>query len=326
MEATPALPQRRIVLLGADGQLGWELRRALLPLGEVIALGRAQADLGRDTSLRELLERLRPAVIVNAAAYTAVDRAQDEAELAYRVNAQGPAVLAAYAAASGAWLLHYSTDYVFDGSGTRAWREDDAPNPLSVYGRTKLQGEQAVRASGCQHLILRTSWVFAARGGNFAKTMVRLARERDALRVVADQVGAPTSAELIADLSALALHRLLREPAFARAGGGLYHLSSGGSTSWHGYACHVLRHVARRGMSLRCDPSRVQAIATAEYPLPAPRPANSRLDCAALRDWLGVCLPPWQPQVERMLDEAFDLREGASEAGEPAIRTAGSRS
>ncbi len=297
----------RILLLGADGQLGWELRRALLPLGELLPVGRAQADLGDPEAMRALLSRLRPAVVVNAAAYTAVDRAQSEPEAARRVNAEGPALLADYAAANGAWLLHYSTDYVFDGSGTRPWRESDPTGPLGVYGSTKLAGEQAIRASGCAHLILRTSWVFAARGSNFAKTMVRLARERDSLRVVADQVGAPTSAELIADLSALALHRLLREPDLARANTGLYHLSSSGCTSWHGYACHVLRHVAQRGMSLRCEAGKVQPVASAEYPVAAPRPANSRLDCGALRDWLGVWLPPWQPQVERMLDEAWGL-------------------
>ncbi|MDE2121603.1 MAG: sugar nucleotide-binding protein, partial [Betaproteobacteria bacterium] len=179
--------------------------------------------------------------------------------------------------------------------------------PRSVYGRTKLQGEQAIRASGCRHLILRTSWVFAARGANFAKTMVRLAREREQLRVVADQVGAPTSAELLADVSALALHRLLREPGLARDNAGLYHLASSGSTSWHAYACHVLRHVAARGMELRCGADGVQPIATSEYPTPAARPADSRLDCSALEQWLGIRLPPWQPQVERMLDEAYDL-------------------
>ncbi len=295
----------RILLLGADGQLGWELRRALLPLGELLPMARAQADLGDAGALRALLDRLRPDVVVNAAAYTAVDRAQGEPELAHRVNARGPALLADYAAASGAWLLHYSTDYVFDGSGTRPWREGDPTHPLGVYGRSKLEGEQALRASGCRHLILRTSWVFAARGGNFAKTMVRLGCERESLRVVADQVGAPTSAELIADISALALHRLMREPELARANQGLYHLSSSGCTSWHGYACHVLSHVAQRGMSLRCDATQVQPISSAEYPAAAPRPANSRLDCEALRNWLGVWLPPWQPQVERMLDEAY---------------------
>ncbi len=302
----------RVLLLGADGQLGWELRRALLPLGELVAVGRAQADLGDAPGLRALLQRLRPQVIVNAAAYTAVDRAESDAEQAARINAEAPALLAAHAAEHAAWLLHYSTDYVFDGSTSRPWRETDAPAPRSVYGRTKLEGEQAIRASGCPHLILRTSWVFAARGANFAKTMVRLAREREQLRVVADQIGAPTGAELIADVSALALHRLLREPQLARDNAGLYHLSSSGSTSWHGYACHVLRHVAARGMALRCDADRVQAIATSEYPLPAARPADSRLDGAALQSWLGIVLPAWQPQVERMLDEAFDLHAGAA--------------
>ena len=306
--AQPAPP--RVLLLGADGQLGWELRRALLPLGELVALGRAQADLGDAQALRCVLQRLRPAVIVNAAAYTAVDRAESEPELARRVNADAPRVLAEHAAEHGAWLVHYSTDYVFDGNTPRPWRETDVPAPRSVYGHTKLLGEQAIRDSGCAHLILRTSWVFAARGSNFAKTMVRLAREREQLRVVADQVGAPTGAELIADISALALHRLLREPALARGNAGLYHLTSSGSTSWHDYARHVLRHVAGRGMQLRCAAGQVQPIATSQYPLPAPRPADSRLDCTALQRWLGVSLPAWQPQVERMLDEAYGLQAG----------------
>ena len=299
---------RRVLLLGADGQLGWELRRSLLPLGDVVALGRAQADLADASALRGLLQRLRPQLVVNAAAYTAVDRAESEPELAWKVNAEAPRVLAEHAADSGAWLVHYSTDYVFDGSSARAWRESDEPRPLNVYGRTKLQGEQAIRGSGCAHLILRTSWVFAARGSNFARTIARLGRERDSLRVVGDQLGAPTGAELIADVTALALHRLLREPELARANAGLYHLSSSGSTSWHGYACHVLRHLASRGVTLRCAAEQVQPIASSEYPVPAPRPANSRLDCQALQQWLGIALPPWQPQLERSLDEAFDLR------------------
>ena len=294
----------RILLLGADGQVGWELRRALLPLGEVVPTTRAQADLSDldPTGLRALLARERPQVIVNAAAYTAVDKAEAEPALAQRINAEAPQVLAEYAAAQGAWLLHYSTDYVFDGTKPGAYTERDAPNPQSAYGRSKLAGEQAIAASGCRHLILRTSWVYAARGGNFAKTMLRLAAERDSLRVVADQFGAPTSAELIADVSAHALHHALHAPGGTSCSG-LYHLSAQGSTSWHGYAQHVLAQAAARGMALRCTPDAVQPIATADYPLPAPRPANSRLDCSKLQTTFGLHLPPWQTQVQRLIDE-----------------------
>ena len=198
----------RLLLLGADGQVGWELRRALLPLGEVLPMTRAQADLSDLTGLKALLDRERPQIIVNAAAYTAVDKAESEPALAQRLNAEAPAVLAAWAAEYGAWLVHYSTDYVFDGTKPAPYTEADAPHPQSVYGRSKLAGEETIAASGCRHLMLRTSWVCAARGGNFAKTMLRLAAERDSLRVVADQIGAPTSAELIADTTALMLHRL----------------------------------------------------------------------------------------------------------------------
>lgn len=293
----------RILLLGADGQLGWELRRALLPLGEVLACGRALADLADLDGLRSLLERVRPAVIVNAAAYTAVDRAESEPQAAARINAEAPGVLAAHARSAGAWLVHYSTDYVFDGLLDRPYDETRAAAPRSVYGRTKRDGEVAIEASGCAHLVFRTSWVYAARGGNFAKTMLRLARERDHLRVVADQFGAPTSAELLADITALALHRVRTDTAFAARASGLYHLTASGSTSWHGYARFVLEHAHARGVALRCPPGQVEAIATSDYPLPAPRPANSRLDCTRLCETLGVALPAWDIQVRRMLDE-----------------------
>lgn len=293
----------RILLLGADGQVGWELRRALLPLGEVLPTSRAQADLADLPGLRALLEREQPDVIVNAAAYTAVDKAESEPELARRINADAPQVLADYAAAHGAWLVHYSTDYVFDGTKPEPYTESDTPNPLSVYGQTKRAGEEAIVASGCRHLILRTSWVYAVRGHNFAKTMLRLAAERDSLRVVADQIGAPTSAELIADVTALMLARLRRDEDLADRASGLYHLTAQGSTSWHGYAQFVLAAATARGMALRCAPSAVQAIATADYPLPAPRPANSRLDCGKLQTTFDLVLPPWQVQVQRMIDE-----------------------
>ncbi len=293
----------RILLLGADGQVGWELRRALLPLGEVLPKARAQADLANLDGLRALLEKEQPDFIINAAAYTAVDKAETEPELARRVNADAPQVLAEYAAAHGAWLVHYSTDYVFDGTKPEPYTESDAPNPQSVYGQTKRAGEEAIAASGCRHFILRTSWVYAARGHNFAKTMLRLAAERDSLRVVADQIGAPTSAELIADCTALMLLRLRTDAALADQSSGIYHLTAQGSTSWHGYAQFVIAAARVRDMVLRCTPDAVQTITTADYPLPAPRPANSRLDCGKLQTTFDLVLPPWQTQVQRMIDE-----------------------
>ena len=293
----------RLLLLGADGQVGWELRRSLLPLGTVLPMTRAQADLSDLTGLKALLDRERPDVVVNAAAYTAVDRAETEPELAQRINADAPQMLADYAARTGAWLVHYSTDYVFDGTKPAPYTESDAPKPQSVCGRSKLAGEQAIAASGCRHLMLRTSWVFAARGGNFAKTMLRLAAERDSLRVVADQIGAPTSAELIADTTALMLYRLQSDAALAQRASGLYHLTAQGSTSWHGYAQFVIAQAIARGLALRCAPEAVQPIATADYPLPAPRPANSRLDCGKLQTTFGLTLPPWPIQVQRLIDE-----------------------
>ncbi|MBI5270248.1 MAG: dTDP-4-dehydrorhamnose reductase [Burkholderiales bacterium] len=295
----------KILLLGKDGQLGWELQRALAPLGELVAAGRRGdgpvADLAQPESLVALVRAVQPAIIVNAAAHTAVDRAESEPGLAQALNADAPGVLAREAAALGATLVHYSTDYVFDGSGHAA-RDEDAPTaPLSVYGRTKLAGEQQVRASGCRHLILRTSWVYAARGGNFARTMLRLAAERDELRVIDDQVGAPTGAELIADVTAHALRRLAQAPELS----GLYHLAAAGETSWHGYARHVIEWARARGQALRVAPEAVRPIPTRDYPTPAARPLNSRLDTRRLRAAFGLHLPPWQPGVERMLGEVL---------------------
>lgn len=302
------MSERRILLLGADGQVGWELRRALLPLGTLLAYGRRQADLAQLDSLQGLLDDLQPAVIVNAAAYTAVDRAEAETELAHRINAEAPELCAHWAAQKGAWLVHYSTDYVFDGRREGAYDEASATCPLSNYGRSKLVGEQAIARSGCQHLILRTSWVYALRGNNFAHTMLRLGREREQLRVVADQVGAPTSAELIADVTALALHRMLQSPAFAEEAQGLYHLSASGSTSWHGYAQYLLEQAAALGLEFRCK--QVLPIGTADYPLPAPRPKNSRLDCSRLCRRFGITLPDWRVQVSRFVAEAVQARHG----------------
>ncbi len=292
----------RILLLGAEGQVGWELRRALLPLGSVTPCSRAEADLSDLAAVEALLRRERPQVIVNAAAYTAVDKAETEIDAAMRVNAEAPGLLARHAAEHDALLVHYSTDYVFDGGKTAPYTEEDRTDPQSVYGRSKRLGEEAIQRAGCRHLIFRTSWVYAARGGNFARTMLRLARERDTLRVVADQVGAPTSAELIADVTAHGIHRLQTDPQ-AHELGGLYHLVAAGETSWHGYARHVLAHARQLGWDLRCDPDAVQPIATADYPLPAKRPANSRLATQRLRTAFGLTLPDWTIQVDRLIAE-----------------------
>lgn len=295
------MAQPKILLLGPNGQVGWELRRALAPLGRVIALGREHdglcGDLTHPGELAGSVRMLRPDIIVNAAAHTAVDKAESEPALAELLNARAPATLAQLAAELGATLVHYSTDYVFDGSGEQPRDEGAATGPLSVYGRSKLAGEEAIQASGCRHLIFRTSWVYAARGGNFAKTMLRLAGEREQLRVIADQIGAPTGAELIADVTAHALRALAQRPELA----GLYHLAADGQTSWHGYAEHVIAWARRHGQDLKVQT--VEAIPTSAYPTPAQRPLNSRLDTTRLREAFGLHLPPWQSGVERMLTE-----------------------
>ena len=292
----------KILLFGRNGQVGWELQRALAPLGEVTALGSVEASFTDPDALRACVHRHAPTVIVNAAAYTAVDKAESETEAAQAINTHAPRVLAEEAHRLHAWLVHYSTDYVFDGRKPTPYVEDDAPHPLSVYGRTKRDGEQAIRDVHARHLILRTSWVYAARGGNFAKTMLRLAQERDTLKVVADQHGAPTSAELIADVSALMLQRL-RLDARGDALAGTYHLTASGSTNWHGYAQRVLELAQRKGMALQAGPEQVLPIRTEDYPLPAPRPKNSRLDTSKLQQAFGLHLPDWRYHLDRMLEE-----------------------
>ena len=303
----------KILLLGPNGQVGWELQRSLAPLGELIAPDRHSVDLcgdlGNLAGLAATVQRVRPDVIVNAAAHTAVDKAESEPELAHTLNALAPGVLAREAASLGALLVHYSTDYVFDGSGQRPWAESDTPAPLNVYGQTKLEGEQLIQAAGPRHLILRTSWVYAARGGNFAKTMLRLARERDSLNVIDDQWGAPTGAELIADASAHAIRQVLRCPADA----GLYHLTASGETSWCGYANQVLTSAESARAAIKDEVLRPPAlkariaspIATSAYPTPARRPLNSRLDTRKLQTTFGLTLPPWQAGVARMLAETL---------------------
>jgi dTDP-4-dehydrorhamnose reductase len=294
----------KLLLLGADGQVGWELRRSLAALGEVVTAGRAEgADLTRPEAVAALAERVAPNVIVNAAAYTAVDRAEQEPALAQAINAEAPGALARSAARLDAWLLHYSTDYVFDGSGTVPRDESSPTAPLNTYGRSKLAGEEQIRASHCKHLILRTSWVYAARGGNFARTMLRLAGERDELKVVDDQIGAPTGAELLADLAALMLRSVATRPELA----GTYHACAAGESSWCAYARHVIGWARARGLPLRTAPESVLPIASSDYPVPARRPLNSRLDTSKLRQAFGLTLPPWQQGVERMLAEVLNL-------------------
>jgi len=293
----------KILLFGQGGQVGWELQRALAPLGEVIGLDHDSTTLhgnfAQPEALAATVRTVRPDLIVNAAAHTAVDKAESEPELARALNATAPGVLAREAKALGATLLHYSTDYVFDGSGSQA-RDESAPTgPLSVYGRTKLEGEQLIQASGCRHLILRTSWVYAARGGNFAKTMLKLAAEREQLKVIDDQIGAPTGADLLADVSAHALRLLQRQPEL----GGLYHCVAGGETSWYGYAQYVIDWARAQGWPIKVGTDKVLPIPTAEYPTPAQRPLNSRLDTGQLRQGFGLSLPDWRTGVARMLNE-----------------------
>jgi len=293
----------KILLLGRNGQVGWELQRSLSVLGELTALDRHGpthcGDLSRLDGLRDTVRALRPDLIVNAAAHTAVDKAESEPELAHTLNALAPGVLADEAACLGALLVHYSTDYVFDGSGERPWTETDGTGPLSVYGRSKLAGEQAIQASGCHHLILRTSWVYGARGGNFAKTMLRLAAERERLTVIADQFGAPTSAELLADVTAHAARTTLSQPTLS----GTYHCCAAGETTWNGYARFVLAHAQASGRPLKAGPDQVDQVPTSGFPTPARRPHNSRLDCGKLQSTFGLRLPAWQQGVARMLDE-----------------------
>jgi dTDP-4-dehydrorhamnose reductase len=296
----------KILLLGKGGQVGWELQRALAPLGELTACdfdspGDLRADFSQPHSLAALVQRVAPHIIVNAAAHTAVDKAESEPDLARAINATAPGVLAREARALGAWLLHYSTDYVFDGSGNQPRSEDAPTGPLSVYGRTKLEGEQLIAASGCQHLILRTSWVYAARGGNFARTMLKLAAERDSLNVINDQIGAPTGAELLADTSAHALRAAMARPEL----GGTYHCAAAGETSWYGYARHVIDYARARGVALKVAPDAIKPIPTSAYPTPAQRPLNSRLSTAKLQATFGLVPPPWQQGVERMLAEVL---------------------
>lgn len=297
----------KILLFGKNGQVGWELQRSLAPLGELIALDSDAKDLCGDFTDQEGLiatvRKVAPDVIINAAAHTAVDKAESEPDLVRAINARAPAVLAQEAMRLNAWLVHYSTDYVFDGSGDKPWMETDPTGPLSVYGATKLEGEQLIAQSGCKHLIFRTSWVYGARGGNFAKTMLRLAQERDSLKVIDDQIGAPTGADLLADVTAHAL-RIARQD---EAVSGLYHLVASGETSWHGYASFVLDYARRAGIDLKVAPDAIYPVPTSAFPTPARRPYNSRLNTEKLQRTFDLHLPHWQSGVERMLAEILKI-------------------
>ena len=293
----------KILLLGKNGQVGWELQRSLAPLGELVALDRSSRNPGGDlTALDEISETvrsLRPDVIVNAAAHTAVDKAEGEPLLARTLNALAPARLAHEAQQIGAWLFHYSTDYVFDGSGTSPWSETDVASPLSVYGSTKFEGEQLIAAACERHVIFRTSWVYASRGGNFARTMLRLAQERERLTVIDDQTGAPTGAELLADVTAHAIRHVMQRPSEA----GVYHLAAAGETTWHGYAEYVLKTALQLKPELKLLARDVAPVPTSAFPTPARRPHNSRLDCSRLEGTFGLTMPGWQRGVFRMLSE-----------------------
>ncbi len=301
----------KILLFGKGGQVGWELQRSLSILGEVVALDFDSTDFCGDftnlAGLAETVRVIRPDVIVNAGAHTAVDKAESEPELVRTINALAPGALAKAAAGIGAWLVHYSTDYVFDGSGSSPWLETDTPAPLSVYGRTKLEGEQLIQASGCKHLIFRTSWVYAARGGNFAKTMLRLAQEREVLKVINDQIGAPTGAELLADVTAHAIRQMLAEPAVnPNLISGIYNLVANGQTSWHGYAKEVIALALNTQLATKIVVKLIEPVPTTAFPTAATRPLNSRLNTEKLQSTFKLTLPHWRQGVTRMLTEYIE--------------------
>lgn len=296
----------KILLLGKNGQVGWELQRSLAPLGEVLALDRNSTshcgDLSNLEGLADTVRVFRPDVVVNAAAYTAVDKAESDQSTANLINALAPEVLARACAAIGAYLVHFSTDYVFDGTGQKPWLESDATGPLNVYGHSKLAGEKGIAKQGAKHVIFRTSWVYGTEGGNFAKTMLRLAQEREKMAVINDQFGAPTGAALLADITALCLQRVQpeqHEPYLS----GIYHLAAAGETTWHAYAKYVLQQAQSLKPSLKYTVKEVAAVATTEFPTPAARPLNSRLNCSQLENALQLKLPAWQTGVDAMLSK-----------------------
>ena len=301
----------KILLFGKGGQVGWELQRSLSPLGDLIALDFDSVEYSGDftnlAALADTVRRVKPDVIVNASAHTAVDKAESEPELVRNLNALAPGVLAREAQSTGAWMVHYSTDYVFDGSGSTPWLESDATAPLNVYGRTKLEGEQLIQSSGCNHLIFRTSWVYGARGGNFAKTMLKLAQEREVLSVINDQIGAPTGAELLADITAHAVRQATTaNDSEAATLSGTYHVVAKGQTSWFEYANEVLALANNTNLATKLVVKSVEPVPTTAFPTPAQRPLNSRLNTAKLETTFNLVLPHWQPGVARMLTEYIE--------------------
>ncbi len=301
----------KILLFGKNGQVGWELQRSLAPLGELIALDKQNSqycgDLTNLTGITHTLQTIQPDVIVNAAAYTAVDRAESESDLAFHINAQAPELLARQAKRIDAWLIHYSTDYVFDGSGSRPWSESDAASPINAYGLSKYQGEEYILHSGCKHIILRTSWIYAARGQNFAKTILRLAREKERLTVIDDQIGAPTGAELLADVTAHVLPQLLRHPNLS----GLYHVAADGQASWYTYARFLLDFAHAHHIPLKTQPDAIDPVQTEAFVTAAKRPKNSRLNTEKFRRAFNLYLPSWQTGVTRMLTEILSPEQSS---------------
>lgn len=293
----------RILVTGKNGQVGFELQRSFAALGEVIAVGRSEFDLGRPEAIDDLIKQVAPDIIINSAAYTAVDRAECDVANAFAINSAAPEHFAQAASRAGALLVHYSTDYVFDGTKTAPYSESDQTNPQSVYGRSKCDGEAAVLASPAKTLVLRTSWVAGQHGSNFAKTILRLASERTALRVVADQYGAPTTASLIADVTAQIVGRFWIYGDKSRFPGGLYHLTAAGEASWHEYACEVVRFAKARGVPLKTTPDTIEAVEAWAYPLPAPRPVNSILDTRKLQETFGIRLPEWRQGIHYLLEQ-----------------------
>lgn len=296
----------KILIFGKNGQVGWELQRSLAPLGEVIALDRNDSifcgDLSNLTGIAETIQKISPNFIVNAAAYTAVDKAESEIEIAETINGLAPGIMAREAKKINAWFIQYSTDYVFDGSGEKPWEETDPTGPLGIYGKSKLLAETEIAESQCNYFVFRTSWVYAARGNNFAKTMLRLAQERDSLNVINDQIGAPTGAELLADITAQAIQIVKQQ----KVESGIYHLAASGLTSWHGYANFVINFARNAGLSIKVEPEAILPVPTSAFPTPAKRPHNSRLNTNKLQNNFGLKLPHWETGVSRMLTEILE--------------------
>ena len=296
----------KILLLGKSGQVGWELQRSLAPLGELIALNSSSKELCGDltnlSGIQTTIRKIAPDIIVNAAAYTAVDKAESESELAHIINAEAPGILAQEAKQLNAWLIHYSKDYVFDGNGDQPYLETDIPNPNNIYGKSKLTGENNIVAAGCSHLIFRTSWVYAAHGNNFMKTILRLAQQRDQLSIVDDQIGSPTGAELVADITAHVLRTLKYQPTAS----GIYHLVAKGETSWYGFAKFILQQAHNANFSLKVQSDVLSPIPSSAFPLPAKRPLNSRLNTSRLEKTFELHLPEWETSAARTLSEILN--------------------